>query len=318
MNAQQSIIPLSNRIFPKGNGANQYHLTGLAKKCDWCVLSDNVAPNIHLHKNRKNGPPEYIFLSMRSPFLAINYFAEALLPTLTAPFTLVSGSEDVTIPTQTDLRWRSYNDRERTNLSKISKHPLLRHWYAENLDADMGEKVTALPLGMVLLPGQGPEIAVPSWPKRACRPLTVFCGHRIRKGPQWEQRRQVTNLGKRHWQPWCTIIENDLPEPDFFQLAQKHGFIICAGGGGIDPSPKAWQALLHGVIPIIKSSHVATAYSELPCVIIDDWTLDCLSPEKLMQWAKKLDPLFDEPASKENLYKKLSLDYWWTKILHHK
>lgn len=313
----RSLIPLSTRIFPKGRGANQYRLTGIAGKCDWCVLSDNAEPQIHLHKNNQIAQPKYIFLSLRSPFVAINYFAETLLPTLTEPFVLVSGSEDVTIPTQTDKRWRSYSDQERKNLLKISEHPLLTHWYAENLDADMGEKVTAIPLGMVMLPEQDPAVEVPNWPQRFYRPATVFCAHRIRNGPQWEQRRRVNDLAKRYWQPWCSIVEEELPEAAFLQIAQQHGFIICAGGGGLDPSPKAWQALLHGIIPIIKSSRVADAYRDLPCVIVDDWTPDCLSPEKLTQWAQELDTLYDQAATKEIFYERLSLDYWWARIQGH-
>lgn len=36
------------------------------------------------------------------------------------------------------------------------------------------------------------------------------------------------------------------------RLMQSHAFVLCAEGGGVDPSPKAWQAILHGAIPIIR------------------------------------------------------------------
>jgi hypothetical protein len=48
-------------------------------------------------------------------------------------------------------------------------------------------------------------------------------------------------------------------------------FTACAHGGGIDPSPKAWEAVMMGTIPIIQHSTLDDAYAQLPVVFIDDW-----------------------------------------------
>lgn len=306
--------PLSTRLFPKGQGANNYIMSGLAQKCDWCILSDHRDPFIELRKKERSSSPKHIFLSLRNPFEAINHFAEQILPEITGSFILISGSEDVTIPNQLDHRWRKFDEREKANLEKILNHPKLVHWFAENLDHDMGEKVTPIPLGMISPKTHDALVDVPTWPKYETRPPTVLCAHRIRNGEQWEPRRQVTELAKMHWQDWCTVQEDELSEEAYFNLAQQHGFVICVQGGGIDPSPKAWQSLQHGLIPIIETSGVDAAYKELPCVIVNAWTPDCISQDKLKQWAIELAPKFDGPAAKEKLIAALSLDYWWDKV----
>jgi hypothetical protein len=63
-------------------------------------------------------------------------------------------------------------------------------------------------------------------------------------------------------------------------------FCICARGGGYDPSPKAWSALINGCIPIIQHSPVDEAYSRFPVVFVDDWTPESLSEDKL-NWLNK-------------------------------
>ena len=53
------------RLFPKNLGADKYVLTGIAKKCDWVVLSDTQSPKAHLIKNLPGNYPKTIFLSLR-------------------------------------------------------------------------------------------------------------------------------------------------------------------------------------------------------------------------------------------------------------
>ena len=47
---------LSTRLFPKGQGADAYRLTGVAARCDWVLLSDTAAPEVALAR-RVDGPP---------------------------------------------------------------------------------------------------------------------------------------------------------------------------------------------------------------------------------------------------------------------
>ena len=45
---------------------------------------------------------------------------------------------------------------------------------------------------------------------------------------------------------------------EYLALVASVPFVACVHGGGLDPSPKAWEALLVGTIPIIGAALVLT------------------------------------------------------------
>lgn len=305
----------SMRLFPKNRGADQYNVTGVAARCDWVVLSDAKAPTVHLRRNKKTDAPRHVFLSMRSPFVAITHFANNILPHLNESFVLVSGSEDATVPLQQDKRWRPYNDQERAAISHILDHPKLLHWFAENIDAGADERFSPLPTGMVYADGQlRTQQFAPTAPLLKQRPLQVFCAHRLRDGPQWETRKRVNRLARSDWAPFTTLVEEGLSEREFLLTIERHAFVLCVEGGGLDPSPKAWQAILHGAIPIIRRSPVSRAYEELPVVIVDEWRSDAITEKKLREWLTTFSDAFDTPAGRRNTLFRLGAEYWWSKI----
>ncbi len=51
----------------------------------------------------------------------------------------------------------------------------------------------------------------------------------------------------------------------------RYPFIACVHGSGIEPSPKAWEAVLLGCIPIVQHSTLDDAYSQLPVVFVTEW-----------------------------------------------
>lgn len=307
----------STRLFPKDRGATQYRLTGIAKLCDWIVLSDKTDPQTHLIKRSGSKAPETIFLSFRWQRAALRFFVETVLPQINAPFTLVSGSEDTTIPNQTDARMTAFSAQDREDVAAILNHPLLKAWVAENLDDASHPKLHPLPLGMVFndAPQVRELVAIPSPPLLSERPLKALCGHRIRPGEQWEVRRKVSAFAEHSWQDWCTRLEADVSEDMFIDRIEQHAFVICVEGGGVDPSPKAWLTLLHGAIPIIRRSPLDAAYGRLPVAFVDDWTEDALSLERLHRWRDELSPFFDQPGLRRSVQKRLSLEHWWDYIL---
>lgn len=306
--------PHSTRLFPRSEGADAYVLSGIAQRCDWVVLSDRKAPEVKLIRSVPGNAPRHVFLSLRSPFAALAYFVQEVLPQIDAPFVLVSGSEDVSIPKQTDARWRQFNDREKQYLHDILQHPYLLRWFAENLDDDIDPRFEAFPLGLVFKNGAPEEIPVPDVPPLATRRMKVLCAHRVREGEQWEPRKRVTAMAKAHWQDWCTVLEEEISESDYVEQIEAHAFVLCVQGGGLDPSPKAWQCLLHGAIPIIADSPLRGAYNELPVAVVPEWTPQSLSPEVLSHWRNVLEPHFDAHGARKSLVEKLGLDYWWDRI----
>lgn len=307
--------PLSVRLFPKGFGADANRLTGIAARCDWVVLSDLNEPRVELRKPNPTDSPAVIFLSLRCPVDALHYFHAEVLPKLQAPFVLVSGSEDVTLPAQTDCRWSPFQAETRRVIDEIAGSPLLLHWFAENLDSKFSDRVSPLPSGNVFPDNKiqpGPDLS--HIPLLGPRPLKVLCGHRVRSGDQWKPRKTVTALAEREWSGFTTNLTDEVSGQDYYQMMTEHSFVLCVEGGGVDPSPKAWEALQHGAIPIIRRSALWEAYRDLPCVMVDDWAAGSLSPERLETWKSELQDRFDTPEKRVELAYRLSSDFWWRKI----
>jgi hypothetical protein len=305
---------MSTRLFPKNKGADAYVLTGIAARCDWVVLSDTKAPRVKLVKQAGAHAPRHVFLSLRAPFDALAFFVDEVLPKIEGPFVLVSGSEDVTVPNQLDLRWRRFAVEESRRIGVLLDDPRLIRWFAENLDDPEHSKFSPMPLGMVFPdPAASHRLAIPDVPPLRTRQLRALCAHRVREGPQWDVRRRVTQLCRTHFADLCTIVEHEVSEEAFVELIREHAFVICADGGGIDPSPKAWQALLHGAIPIIRSSGLDAAYEQLPVAFVDSWDALALSPEKLAHWVHEYAGMH-EGANRATVVERLGIDFWWAFI----
>lgn len=315
---KKTIKPHSIRLFPKWEGAHKYNVTGIAGKCDCAILSSVTKPEIYVHRNLKTKSPRHVFLSMRNPIVALEYFVEVFLPNIDAPFVLVTGSEDVTIPHQTDCRFQQFGASESSLIDRITRHPHLTKWFCENLDDASHPLMSPIPTGMVFKPPLSPkEIDVPEVPSPEERPLRVLCAHRVREGPQWDTRRHVTELAHSDWSEWCTVVEEEVPKAKFLELVRSHTFVLCVEGGGLDPSPKAWQAILNGAIPIIRETPLKDAYKEFPVAFVPNWEARSLSLGKLHDWHRNFSRLYQIPSYRKNVIRKLGMDYWWSKVSDH-
>lgn len=305
----------STRLFPKRHGAGSYRLTGIAKRCDWVVLSDPIdGPEAVALKRQVNGPPRSIYLSLRAPFRAFDFFFDAVLPRLTSPVVLVSGSEDITVPNQQDRRWRAFSEEERARLLALTGDPRIAHWFIENRDEAL-ENTSSLPLGYVFTGDEADLIEVPPVTEPlASRPLRVLCSHRIRQGAQWARREQVTRMARQDWPTFVDVVDEELPLERYEALTRGYPFVLCVEGGGLDPAPKAWLSLVQGAIPIIRRTTLADAYGELPVAFVEDWTPECLTPARLRAWRETLAPEYDDPVRRAAVLEKLSLDFWWGRI----
>lgn len=311
---QPSIHMHNTRLFPKNLGAAAYNLTGIAARCDWVIMSDQKTGDFYVHGDLSR-PPRTVFLSMRGFFSSIPYFYEEILPKIEGQFILITGSEDLTIPRQTDKRWREFRADEKEIIYRILEDERLIHWFAENRDTVL-PRMSTLPVGYVFTDQQNNLVAVDTLPPVPLteRPLRALCCHRIRSGPQWDIRRQVTNLSIEKFGDLVTVVEQGISEAEFIRLFEDHAFVLCVQGGGIDPSPKAWTAIANGSIPIIASSPLDDAYSQLPVAFVDGWNEHSLSEEKLRDWIQRLAPYYEDPQLRLKSLKKLQLDYWWKKI----
>ncbi len=234
-------------------------------------------------------------------------------------FVLITGDADATLPRQVDQRYPSYaSNGFQQVLETLMEDPRLQHWYAENLDTPH-RNVTPIPLGHLDFDGnptyqrivaRGGAVAI------RARPLKVFCAHRVRQGPQWQKRHTVSHLARRDWSAFVDYVE-DVPYAEFFRTLENYPFVLCVGGGGLDPSPKAWNALMAGAIPIIERNTTTAAYAELPVAFIDRWEAPCLSPDQLRRWLDALHPQFEDPELRRRVLERMSMAHWLRRIHAH-
>lgn len=301
------------RLFPKNLGPCGYQITGIAKRCDWQVMSC-TAGGCHLFRNSIENP-RTIFLSFRGLYPALEYFMREVLPAVRSQFVLISGSEDMTLPNQLDRRWPAFDDTQKDIIEQIRRDERLIAWYAENLD-ELRPKMKPLPTGHVFADSGAPidfvEVAKSSL---STRPLKAFCAHRIRTGAQWAPREQVSKLCQSDWKSFTTLLQEEVSLEVFMGCVRAHPFVLCVEGGGLDPSPKAWLTLALGSIPVMRRSATTAAYeSALPVVLVDNWEARSLSIPLMQEWRNQLSPWFDHGELRELLEYKLSIDYWWKHI----
>jgi hypothetical protein len=308
---------MSTRLFPKWHGAEGYNVTGLAACCDWVVLSDRNRPftSLRVHPEAP-ASPRTVFISMRNLDAAITVFARDILSQIHSPFILFTGSEDKTIPGQMDKRWPPHGEHVHAAFCDILSHPGLVTWWAENLDSICHPKIQPMPLGILPDDPLLHFAPIKSFPALNQRSLNVLCAHRVREGDQWEPRRQVTQLARQFWADWTTILDAPVAEIEFAKQLNQHSFVLCVEGGGLDPSPKAWHAMLHGAIPIIRASPTAQAYSSLPVIIVEEWNQGAITFDRLVTWRQGITDCWQSGDDWHVSWMNgLSLAGWWNKMV---
>ena len=292
---------------------------GLQKMCDWII--DNHSDTIV----KKNGitKPRTIFVKADPEYWEI--FLNTVLPEIQTSFILISGSADRTTPNQIDLRYDSYRGtRLGEQLHKLADDSRISKWFLENCDEKLSPKMHLFPLGArgdvfdndLEWHKNAWEIALKpcNMKKKGIKTISI---NRTRTGGngQWKQRAKVLKLLKGNWKNYIDYKHADIPSNIFVKELSKYSFVLCVEGGGLDPSPKAWQAIIAGSIPIIRKTQIYEAYKDFPCAWIDEWTEDAITPTKLKKWLEELSPWFDDPSKRNKILHKLTLKYWWCDVM---
>jgi hypothetical protein len=297
------------------------HPTGLLAKCSW-VLGNRFVVWGTLPMDTAWGDPnqlpDTIFILPDN----LQRFATAVLPHIpdNHRFVIIIGDHDVTIPNQVDARFgKGYITRE--IWAAWMNDARIMHLFIAHLDECPTAKVSPIPVGMCPYecPGQNPD----EWLSMAerlpsdisSRPLKMLeCSRLHCKSAQFSLRQRVkTACVSGAWQPFSDSMSID--KGDFFSKIKGYPFLICNHGGGIDPSPKAWTAILAGVIPIMEHFPGDSIYDDLPVVFIDNWNPDQITPPKLSAWRENLLPYFTDPEKRAKVLEKLMTKYWWDKVM---
>lgn len=129
-------------------------------------------------------------------------------------------------------------------------------------------------------------------------------------GNQFITRKKVEAFVKQHPNVF-DWIDASLNTADFYKLLSTYKFVLCPVGNGVDPCPKAFEAMILKTIPImIKTRNTEEVYSEFPALLVNDFT-NIIS-------MKNLDEIYEHyipQLSDDSLLQKFSCEYWYSKIM---
>lgn len=273
------------------------NLTGLLDRGSLFVFCDSK--DFVYHRRKSNAHYAGILLS--------NGSTSGLLPVLSEiqERTVVIGGFDATFPQQVDKRFAPRSTEEIQDLSEALAR--FDQVYVENL-VGSGQNLSPIPGGIISHPWRGSVVFSKTRPNQDGSRNLVYCAHKTRRSSeQWDTRRRVTELARGPWSSFTTVQSGRRTLREFRRELQQHPFTLCVEGGGIDPSPKAFEALLQGSIPIIRDSDLADAYKHFPILVIPEWEAKHLTPEILRQ--ARGDILEGWPDWTDVL-ERLSLNYW--------
>lgn len=300
--------------------------SGFQARCDW-VIGSRQSHYHHLPSNVAWGEPNKVPRTIFVRTDLVSFFATEILPCLRRKFALITGDHDATLPRQVDKRYPRYI--ERNVWQDLLANPLLLHMFAENLDEAGGDKVSGIPLGVnpMEFPNYNGNFLIDKIPMHipslSERPLkmqnvdrqrdphvaTDVHGHAT---SQFVERQRVLERCRLNWTDFC--VPRTLSQETFFESLREYPFVKCVHGGGLDPSPKAFEAVLSGTIPIIQHYAGDDAYRELPVVFVDDWEVDTITAEKLAAWRDELAPYYEQRELRADVLHRLSAAYWWGKV----
>jgi hypothetical protein len=247
----------------------------------------------------KNDPPKTIYV--KTDYLPL--FVQTILPTLSSDFVFASGCSDYSPM----INFRECYDA-------IINNKFLVAWYMVNC-LERHPKVKAYPGGVCR--NTDAEIArihvLKEEPVEKHSTSKILCCWRDREynvcGDQFITRKKTHDFIKQYPEifDW---VEANLSTEEFYQRLRKYKFVLCPVGNGVDPCPKAFEAIILKTVPIvIRTINTESVYSELPCVLVDDFS-EVLNMD-LDETYSKFEPMFND----EETYNKLSCEYWYDKVL---
>ena len=304
---------LNTRMFNWSKGS----VSGLAKHMDIIILKHH-----HIIYNKPLELAKTIFINtylLRQAEELIIFFIDNILPKLSQPINLIISGSDYTFPNNTDKRNNGKNKNKNNRLEDfktLGKHKFINKIFVENLDENIEN---ALPIPLGINPRECPitsDYFLKFENIDTKKPLKITNFNRTRSGKgQWEERGHVKKLFEKYWNKFIVInsSEQNTKHDEYLKIMGNYSFTICVHGGGLDVNPKLWEALLIGVIPIIRENKPYTDIYErldLPIVIVKNWDIETINEENLLAWHNKYYCYFTDYTKRKQMLYCLTLDYW--------
>lgn len=249
-------------------------MPNFALYCDWIIWDANHT-YIDLSKEPKT-------IYVRSDIRMLIYFSKQILHRITNNFILVTTSHDLTMPMgfarEFNFDWKA-----------IIANKYLKMWFTENRDL-VHDRIKPLTLGL-------PCPDLPSWVLgsdtgtisdeeifqktqslvKSTKIFKIFgcwfprARHLSGISPRENSERQIAYdyfTTKKDLFDW---YQPNLSRLEFLKKMGEYQFVLCPHGGGLDPNPKCWEALIMKAIPIVKRNSISESFEHLPVLIVDEW-----------------------------------------------
>ena len=234
---------------------------------------------------------------------ALESFIDNFLDRIQFPFVLISGDSDLSV---TD----HYPSPEK--MQRLLNYSFMQRWYSQNLSLE-NDKLYHIPIGVdfhnlwekpgkqepfrwsplshevelkkIITAGKQPDQRIPlaycNW---------HFTMHRGERAQCYNETNHAL----------CYFETQKLQRLDAYRAQSNFSFVLSPQGKGMD-CYRTWEALALGSIPIVKKSPLDPLFSDLPVLILNNWSE--LSTD-VMQ--KTLDSF----SNRKFNYQKLFLSYW--------
>lgn len=226
----------------------------------------------------------------------LDSFVSAALPTIRAPFALVTTDGDVTVPR--DLRPET--------VSALLASPWLKSWHTQNHDGFRHPKLFPIPIGLDLHTRSG-------WRDSAERRASTIRWIRTNRSPIERQPLRVfTDLSRRQSTldrreaiaalTGCAHVDfarRRVSQAAIWRRFARYPFVLSAPGNGLD-CHRTWELLHLGSIVVTKTTSLDPLFEGLPVAVVEDWR-EARDPTRLRAWLERLGPL----TAQETLWPRL-------------
>lgn len=232
----------------------------------------------------------------------IKRFVEDVLPTITAPFTLITTDGDVSVHAP-GYRQRAGHQYHRSVDPALVRALLesdhLVRWYTQN-KAGAHPKLTGVPIGLDLHSKSGGALKSflglddvrrrsPRFADRPCCSIYFDGGALEQAGgvARTDRRAALAELAE------CSLVHvhrgSRVPQLEVWETYGRQRFVVSGEGNGLD-CHRTWELLMLGAIPVVRSGPLDELYKGLPVAIVREWR-DACNATLLSEWSARLGPL---------------------------
>lgn len=229
------------------------------------------------------------------------------IPHINKPIVLVSGDCDLTVPF--DIF------QNETQFNEFINNPNIIHWYAQNCIINH-PKISRIPIGLDYHTVSTNKTH--SWGNQMSPFEQEQLIHKIKNESKPFHERICMGYSNFHFfttsrfgkdrQTAILQIPKELVYYEPTQVNREtswrtqstYAFVISPHGNGLD-CHRTWEALVLGCIPIVKTSGLDPLYSELPVLIVNEWSDVSID---------LLEKTINEFKIRDFNLSKLTLSYW--------